>query len=195
MLNCSIFSLYLHVRCLIKYRNCRFTDKLPVASPLSLSNTDSLKVVLTAKENGKGKRPHQAFLLIGEPETGLEAPFPFEVRGDGKSKVEVSHKNLPVQLLAATGPLRASIILGSFGSATPLDAPAFEVQIRNDPNVPAPVYEKPLRYGKMPEIHHIFRDDPKNPPVVISLIFLLAILVSVPALFIIVRFMIRIARN
>lgn len=51
-----------------------------------------------------------------------------------------------------------------------------------DPNQAAPAYEAPLRYGKQPEIHHIFRADPKNPPVVVSLVFALAVLATVPAL-------------
>jgi oligosaccharyltransferase complex subunit delta (ribophorin II) len=43
---------------------------------------------LTATEDGKGKRPHQAFLLLRDPDTGLEATFPFSVKDTGKSKVD-----------------------------------------------------------------------------------------------------------
>jgi oligosaccharyltransferase complex subunit delta (ribophorin II) len=85
-------------------------------------------------------------------------------------------------LLVAKKPLKASVVLASFGSAQGLNAPVFEVKIETDPNVPAPAYEKPLRYGKKPEIHHIFRPDPKSPPKVISLIFTLAVIITLPAL-------------
>lgn len=89
-----------------------------------------------------------------------------------------------MQFLAATKPLKASVVLASFGSAQGLNTPVFEIKIETDPNVPAPTYEKPLRYGKQPEIHHIFRPDPKSPPKVVSLFFGLAVLATLPALFI-----------
>lgn len=38
------------------------------------------------------------------------------------------------------------------------------------------------RYGKQSEIHHIFRDDPKSPPRLISLVFTLAVLGMLPVL-------------
>lgn len=98
-----------------------------------------------------------------------------------------SHKDLPVQLLVATKPLKASVVLASFGSAQGLNAPVFEVKIETDPAAPPPAYEKPLRYGKQPEIHHIFRPDPKSPPKVISLFFALAVAATLPALLIGVR--------
>ncbi|KAJ2904075.1 oligosaccharyltransferase subunit ribophorin II [Zalerion maritima] len=162
----------------------KFTEQSPLTSPLSLGSTDSLKLVLTTKENGKGKRPHQAFLLISEPNTGLEAPFPLDIKEDGKAKVDVSQKGLPVQLLASSKALKASLVVGSFGSAAPLDVFAFEIQIKSDPNSPIQTYEKPLRYGKMPEIHHIFRGDPTSPPIVVSLVFALAVAATLPGLFI-----------
>ena len=52
-----------------------------------------------------------------------------------------------------------------------------------DPSAPASAQEKPLRYGKLPEIHHTFRSDPKNPPVIVSLLFTVAVLATVPVLF------------
>jgi oligosaccharyltransferase complex subunit delta (ribophorin II) len=95
-----------------------------------------------------------------------------------------SHKDLPVQLLAATKPLKASVVLASFGSAQGLNTPVFEVKIETDANVPPAAYEKPLRYGKKPEIHHIFRPDPTSPNKVISLVFALAVAAALPALLI-----------
>jgi len=95
-----------------------------------------------------------------------------------------TQKDIPVQLLVSTKPLKASIVIGSFGSANGYNSFVFEVEIKTDPNAPAPHYEKPLRYGKKEEIHHIFRADPKSPPKVISLFFSLAVAATVPVLFI-----------
>jgi len=81
-------------------------------------------------------------------------------------------------------PLKASIVIGSFGSAQAYDAHVFDIEIQTDPNAPAPQYQKAVRYGQKPEIHHTFRADPKSPPKVISLFFALAVAATVPALFI-----------
>jgi len=162
----------------------KLNSKSPLAKPVSLGSTDSLKVILTAKDNGQGKRPHQAFLVLQEPESGLEAPFPLTVKESGKAAVQIAQKDLPVQLRIATKPLKASVVLASFGSAQGLNTPVFEIKIEQDAAVPPPTYEQPLRYGKKPEISHIFRADPKSPPKVVSLVFGLAVLATLPALLI-----------
>ena len=64
----------------------------------------------------------------------------------------------------------------------------FDIDVKLDPNNPPPSHEKPVRYGKQPEIKHTFRADPKSPPKVISLFFVLAVLATVPALFVGVRY-------
>jgi oligosaccharyltransferase complex subunit delta (ribophorin II) len=90
---------------------------------------------------------------------------------------------VPVSLLQAGRPLTASIVIGSFGSSKPYSSKAFSLGVKLDTSSPASAAgEKPLRYGKLPEIHHIFNADPKNPPVVISLFFTAAVLVALPAL-------------
>ncbi|KAL2174647.1 Oligosaccharyltransferase subunit Ribophorin II-domain-containing protein [Thermothelomyces heterothallicus CBS 202.75] len=160
------------------------SQKGPLAKPISLGSADTLKLILTAKENGKGKRPHQAFLVLQERESGLEAPFPLAVKETGKAVVQISQKDLPIQLRVATEPLKASVLLASFGSAQGLDAPVFDVKIEQDAAIPPPTYEKPLRYGKKPEIHHIFRPDPKSPPKLVSLVFGFAVIATLPALLI-----------
>jgi oligosaccharyltransferase complex subunit delta (ribophorin II) len=55
--------------------------------------------------------------------------------------------------------------------------------IELDPNIPIPAAENPVRYGKLPEIHHIFRSDPKSPNVTISGFFLLAVVAAFSPLF------------
>lgn len=93
-----------------------------------------------------------------------------------------AHKDLPLQLLLSSEPLSASLVLGSFGSSKGSVTPVFDIAVKLDPNQAAPSYEAPLRYGKQSEIHHIFRPDPKNPPIVISLVFAAGVVATVPAL-------------
>ncbi|KAK3983913.1 Oligosaccharyltransferase subunit Ribophorin II-domain-containing protein [Cladorrhinum sp. PSN332] len=162
----------------------KINSKSLLSKPVTLGSTDALKLILTTTDNGKGKRPHQAFVVLKEQDTGLEAPFPLTVKESGKATVQISHKDLPVQFLLATEPLKASIVIGSFGSAKPLDTPVFNVKIETDPAVPPPAYEKPVRYGKKAEIHHIFRPDPKSPPTVISIFFAFAVVAALPVVFI-----------
>ncbi|KAI4864998.1 Oligosaccharyltransferase subunit Ribophorin II-domain-containing protein [Hypoxylon rubiginosum] len=164
----------------------QFNDKSPIAeTPITFDSSDSLKLLLTIKENGKGKRPHQAFLVLRQQGTTLEAPFPLTVKENGKATVEIKHGDLPVQFAAGSSPLEASVVLASFGSsADGFRKPLFEVELTRDPNATPVAYERPLRYGKQPEIHHVFRADPTSPPKVVSLVFVLAVLATVPALFV-----------
>lgn len=93
-----------------------------------------------------------------------------------------TQKDLPSQFLSSSSSLSASIIIASFSTSAGYNAPAFDLSLTLDPSIPIPQVEKPLRYGKLPEIRHIFRPEPKSPNVVISLVFLVAVLVTVPAL-------------
>jgi oligosaccharyltransferase complex subunit delta (ribophorin II) len=153
---------------------------------------------LTTKEAGKPKRPHQAFLLLQDQDTGLESTFPLSIKETGKGKVELvrcaspphqcqthekqSQKDLPVQFLYSSQPLQATLLLASFGSSQPFSNHVFNLDVKFDANTPKPNYEKPLRYGKLPEIHHIFKTDPKSGPIVISVFFVGAVLAAVPIL-------------
>lgn len=87
-----------------------------------------------------------------------------------------------MQFLKSSKPIDASVVIGSFGASQGYNDKAFSLSINLDPNVPIASPEKPLRYGKLPEIHHIFRADPKSPPVIISLVFTGAVLATLPVL-------------
>lgn len=87
-----------------------------------------------------------------------------------------------MQLLTSSQPLRATLLLASFGTSQPFSNHVFNLDVQTDPNAARPKYEKPLRYGKLPEIHHIFKSDPKSGPVIISLFFVIAVLATVPVL-------------
>lgn len=56
---------------------------------MSLGSLDTLRVSLTAQEGRSAKRAHQVFLLLKDPETGLDVSYPFGVKENGKSKVDL----------------------------------------------------------------------------------------------------------
>lgn len=89
-----------------------------------------------------------------------------------------------MQLALAKQPLRASIVIASFGSAQGYAAPVFDLTLQVDASAAPPVYEASERYGKLPEIHHIFRADPQSPPKLVSLFFVLVVAATLPALFV-----------
>ena len=93
-----------------------------------------------------------------------------------------AQKDIPLQLLASSQPLEASLIIASFGSSKPYSSKAFELLIKLDTTSPQLSTEMPLRYGKLPEIHHIFKSDPKSPPKLITLVFVAAVVMALPVL-------------
>lgn len=84
---------------------------------------------------------------------------------------------LPTALLSSPS-LRASIVIGSFGSSKPIQSTVFDLKTPGAKVESTPI----VRYGKQPEIHHIFRSDPNSPPKALTLLFTLAVLASLPAL-------------
>lgn len=179
----------------------RLSPSSPVAKPVSLTASDTLKIALTTKDGRSGARPHQAFLTFKEQDSGLEESFPLSVKDNGKAKLDVvgcktalltnteadtmrlqTQKELPYQLLTSSKPLKVSVVLASFGSSTPLNQNVFDLTIQTDANAPPSAPPAAERYTRKPEIHHIFRDDPKSAPKIISLVFTLAVLATLPIL-------------
>ncbi|MCJ1464330.1 hypothetical protein MMC07_002943 [Pseudocyphellaria aurata] len=154
----------------------------PLAEPILLGPSDTLKILLTAKENSKAKQPHQAFLLIKDPATSLDTSYPLSMKDNGKGKVELVQKDLPTQLLTSSGPLSASLIIASFGSSQPYHSHAFDLSLKLDPSSPTASHEKPLRYGRLAEIHHTFKSEPTSPPKIITLVFTAAVVIAFPLL-------------
>jgi len=63
-----------------------------------------------------------------------------------------------------------------------LSTKVFDIKFEQDPAQPIASPEGPLRYGKLDEIHHIFRQDAKSPPKIISTFFVLVIITILPVL-------------
>lgn len=91
-------------------------------------------------------------------------------------------KDLPLQLLASAAPLEASLVIASFGDSTPYRAPAFHLTVTPDDATPLNTPPAPARYTAQPEIVHQFKPDPTSPPKIVSLVFTLAVLATVPLL-------------
>jgi len=72
---------------------CRFNPTSPLSSAVTLGPSDTLSVSLTVTEDDNGKRPHQAFLTLQEPATGLEESYVVAVKESGKGKVEVVRRD------------------------------------------------------------------------------------------------------
>ncbi|KAK2871786.1 hypothetical protein FQN49_002826 [Arthroderma sp. PD_2] len=159
----------------------KLSQDKPLAKPIILNNAGTLKLLLTIQEDRAAMRPHQAFLTLKESETGLDISYPLSIKGSGKALVELNHKDLPVQLLEAKTPIEASLLIASFGSSTGYNKPIFKISIDHNPDdaLPSPAA---LRYGKLEEIHHTFKEDPRSPPMIISLVFALAVLATLPLL-------------
>ena len=90
--------------------------------------------------------------------------------------------------MSSSAPLSISLIIASFGSSTPYHNHAFDLVLDLDPSSRiAAAGEKPTRYGKLIEIHHTFKEDPRSPPKIITLIFTAAVVTTLPILAITVK--------
>lgn len=68
---------------------CRITENKALSKPIQLASAENLKILLTTKEDSKAKRPHQAFLLVKDSKSNLDTSFAFQVKENGKGKVEL----------------------------------------------------------------------------------------------------------
>lgn len=138
-------------------------------------------MLLTTQSGSDPKRPHQAHLLLTSANnSNLETAYPLTVRDSGRATLSLSSSDLPLNLLST--PLKTSLVLGSFGEAKPSITEVFTVTINGGEEIKRLV--APERYAAKPEIHHYFKEDQKSPPKIISLVFTLAVLATLPILFI-----------
>lgn len=70
--------------------NCRrLSPNSPLSKSVSLGAADTLKLQLTTVDGKKATRPHQAFLTLTDPATGVEESFIFNVKDSGKGSVNL----------------------------------------------------------------------------------------------------------
>lgn len=80
----------------------RIPDNKPLSKPVSLGSSDSLKLTLTTQEGRTAKRAHQVFLLLTDPETGLDIAYPFSAKDNGKSRLDLVSCSRPALVTVAT---------------------------------------------------------------------------------------------
>ena len=69
-------------------------------------------------------------------------------------------------------------MIGSFGAGQAYKGKAFTIAVEGGEQKGEPQ----LRYGKQPEIHHVFRADPRSPPRLVTLVFTAGTLACLPLL-------------
>jgi oligosaccharyltransferase complex subunit delta (ribophorin II) len=89
----TIYYMTARLHCIEYWLTIVAIDSIPdnkaLSKPVSLGSADTLKVILTAREGRSAKRAHQVFLLLQDPKTGLDISYPFSVKENGKSRVEL----------------------------------------------------------------------------------------------------------
>ena len=74
---------------MLRLKVFRIGEKKALSKIVTLGASDTLKLLLTTKEDNKAKRPHQTFLLVKDPKSNLDTSFPFQVKQNGKGKLEL----------------------------------------------------------------------------------------------------------
>ncbi|KZZ93043.1 Ribophorin II [Ascosphaera apis ARSEF 7405] len=152
----------------------------PIEKPIPLKDTDNIKIVLTTQKDSVPEKPHQAFILFKNAEAQLDVAYPLEVKDSGKAKFDMKSKDIPSQLLQPGREIEASIVIASFGDAEGHNKPAFRLLV--DPSVEASTTTDPLAYGKLDEIHHIFKPEAQSPPALSCSAFVVLVLATLPFL-------------
>ncbi|KAF8911286.1 hypothetical protein CPB85DRAFT_1551449 [Mucidula mucida] len=103
--------------------------KQQLAQPVTLSQTDILKITFQTvdADSGKGIQPQQTFLRFYDEHSGEEGIQPLRVTNGGKVKFELNMAKPPLSFPATSdAPLKVSLILGAVGY-TPLNVNLFDL--------------------------------------------------------------------
>ncbi|KAK9380496.1 uncharacterized protein V2V93DRAFT_347112 [Kockiozyma suomiensis] len=151
-----------------------FSVSKPFSDPIPLPNTATarFRFSIESEESGTSK-PHQAYLQISDPTTGLETSFPADVRDNGRARIDVEFKLIPKALLGPDKTLDCKIIIGSFGTEKPIIAYIGSIIPRLKGAAAAPSE----RFAAKPEIKHIFKPDPEYTSESLAIVFSAAICV------------------
>ena len=84
-----MLGLVLYISSSVLTKAFRLTENQILKEIRTIGPQDSLKILLTTKDGGKAKRAHQTFLQLQDQNNGLETAFPFQVKDNGKGKVEI----------------------------------------------------------------------------------------------------------
>ncbi|KAI5801523.1 Oligosaccharyltransferase subunit Ribophorin II-domain-containing protein [Peziza echinospora] len=167
-----------------------FTPSKPIDSKLKLSHGEVLKLSMTFLGGEEPAVPHQAYLLVKQSDTGLETFFPLDTHAStAKAKLEVAEKDIPAAFIASNSSLELSLVVGDFTPhIKPILTPVGTLQLDYEATARTAAGKaigSVVKYEKLPELRHTFREDPKNPPKIITLVFLGLVVQSLAGLFIV----------
>lgn len=166
-----------------------FTIDKPVSTPVTLSSGEALRLSMIFKAGNEAGVPHQAYLYVQQADTGIETFFPFDISPTtAKAKLEITQKDLPPFFIASSSPLTLTMAIGDFTeNIKSIFIPIAQVQLNYDPMTVSAAKkslgEPPVVYAPLPELRHTFRPDPKNPPKILTLLFLGAVGATLVGLF------------
>lgn len=86
---------YVFVEVVADSKTYRFAPNKPLSKPIILGPSDTLKVLITTKEDRKAKQPHQAFLNVKDSTSNLETSYAIAIKDNGKGKVELVSSHPP----------------------------------------------------------------------------------------------------
>jgi len=154
----------------------------PITPALNLTNADTLRLTFTVfvkpdenSDEASNIVPHQTFLRFYHPSTGEEGIQPVRVKAGGKAKFDLVVAKPPVSIPPTPDetPLQVTLMLGSF-KYTGAQYKLFELHLPR--TQPAPQHAEAHLYRYKPLIAHTFREDPKLPPRIVSLVFAATVL-------------------
>ena len=79
----------MRLRLHIAHEPHRISQDYILSKHVSLGASDVLKIILTTQDDKKAKQPHQAFLNVRDLKGSLETSFAFQVKENGKAKLEL----------------------------------------------------------------------------------------------------------
>ncbi|KAG9292259.1 hypothetical protein G9A89_009071, partial [Geosiphon pyriformis] len=148
----------------------------PLESPLQLVEDDNLKIILTIRDLKNEKvfhQPHQAFLTLTNEKTNAQAVLILQVRDNGKARLELDMKSAPRELIMASADYTLDLIIGTFSSNHPIKYTigTAHIKVLKKPSLPPPI-----KYGPLPEIHHIFKESERLAPIWLTYSFVIIVL-------------------
>ncbi|CAJ0748086.1 24416_t:CDS:2, partial [Entrophospora sp. SA101] len=161
----------------------KLTESLTYPNSLStliqLNQGDDIKMIFTIRDEKtqKGIQPHQAFLVLSsENNNKIQLPFIVQVRESGKASVKLS---IPEELFSSPRKYHLDLIIGTFFHNKPIKYHIGTVNLDLTTSS-----SDEIVYGPRPEIIHIFKSSQKLPPLWLSYIF--SVILLIPWMFLIV---------
>lgn len=157
-----------------------------LGTPLEADNQQKLVIKFQVQDkNGGLLQTHQAFAQFTNRETGKDYVFVAESDNTNTYKVDLNLQNKAKDFGYNSGLYRISLIVGDVVISSPVqwDIGSVNLQLPPNPN-PTPTISRTATYQPKAEIKHLFRQQEKRPPPVVSNTF--SVLVLLPLLILLI---------